>query len=1059
VKHKTGSSLASMIALAFFIAAQPAVFFTSVSKASKQTTLNHLAETQGAGKARAALDEGRAQLRRFKMYAALGPLEEALRLYTQAGDQNGIGAASDALGDLYQREGNYKQAETYFAAARSAFRNRNETTNANLMLVKLSEVYLLMGDGGNASALFATFRSDGGSASGDGSTGFFSLFGGLANVACSVSPPVTPNSPVTPNEPPFMGHGHVGKSTSVRMDLRITDQTGNPIRNAKVKLVSQRPPGLPDNFTCDCAGTTDQAGRYLAPPIHAGAQLSLNISAPGMEQVSTQLPTQSLNEPVRITMVKSGGGTPGRFILNSAPSLQPCFDLYKSFFAYARLKLASGRANYESGQLDLAAADFQDLLATASLPQLASFKEGGRFRAAAATSLGDVAFRKVDFPEARKRYSEAVDNARRDGRLDLSWAAHAGLGRTLWALSHQAQQTTHFRLTHERSAAHVFDQASALKLQDDSLTAYREALKAVESIIEGSIRADEARTTFLVTTHQVFVEAAGAMAEVAMQAASAGSPAANEKAASLTAEAFKVTEESRSRSLLDLLSETGAQISQGVPPDLLNRKAQNLARQQEIAQRLTGVALAGESPKQSASALETELEGLAREFDSIENQIRANSPGYSSLVRTRSLTLSQVQMQVLDDKTVLLEYCLGDQTSYLWAVTQSGARLFKLPSRQQIEQLVMDFRSQLIPSKLQRRLVGIDVAADEQRGLGLGQGPTENPSAFVTASNALYKAAVEPAAAAIGSRRLLVVADGALNYVPFEALVKGQGGADYASLNYLVKSNEVAYAPSASVLAALRQRGNPTTAGNFLVVADPIFRSDDPRLKGNVDGQTTGATRGIGLGLESAIKDVAGQTGVGLQLARLSGTRIEAEEIAAIARAGGNQPDVWMDLNASEENVRNREIANYRIVHVATHGLLNAERPQFSGLVLSLVGNKTGDGFLRTDEIFNLKLGAPLVMLSACETGLGKEKRGEGVIGLTRAFMYAGAPTIGVSLWSVSDKATAELMTSFYRRLLDSSRPAGPASAMRDAQLTMIAGKKYSAPFYWAPFVLVGEWR
>ena len=110
--------------------------------------------------------------------------------------------------------------------------------------------------------------------------------------------------------------------------------------------------------------------------------------------------------------------------------------------------------------------------------------------------------------------------------------------------------------------------------------------------------------------------------------------------------------------------------------------------------------------------------------------------------------------------------------------------------------------------------------------------------------------------------------------------------------------------------------------------------------------------------------------------------------------------------------------ASIAILHVATHGLLNAERPQFTGVVLSLVGNKNEDGFLRTDEVFNLNLGSPLVMLSACETGLGKEKRGEGVMGLTRAFMYAGAPTVGVSLWSVADKSTADLMTDFYKRLL-----------------------------------------
>ena len=196
-----------------------------------------------------------------------------------------------------------------------------------------------------------------------------------------------------------------------------------------------------------------------------------------------------------------------------------------------------------------------------------------------------------------------------------------------------------------------------------------------------------------------------------------------------------------------------------------------------------------------------------------------------------------------------------------------------------------------------------------------------------------------------------------------------------------------------------------------------------------------------------------------MRVARLAGTRMEADAIASIARGGGNQPEVWVDLNASEDSLRSRDVSNYRVVHIATHGLLDAERPQFTGVVLSLVGNKANDGFLRTDEIFNLRIGAPLVMLSACETGLGKEKRGEGVIGLTRAFIYAGAPTVGVSLWSVADKSTAELMTDFYKRLLSQDKPAAPAGAMREAQLAMISGKKYSAPFYWAPFVLVGEWR
>ena len=215
--------------------------------------------------------------------------------------------------------------------------------------------------------------------------------------------------------------------------------------------------------------------------------------------------------------------------------------------------------------------------------------------------------------------------------------------------------------------------------------------------------------------------------------------------------------------------------------------------------------------------------------------------------------------------------------------------------------------------------------------------------------------------------------------------------------------------------------------------------------------------------MNDVVSVMAGQAaplaaGGSVRLARLAGTRVEAQQIAQTGKAVGYKADTWLDLEASEGNLEARDLRGYRIVHFATHGLLNTERPQFTGLVLSLVGESRGDGFLRTDEAFNLRLGAPLVMLSACETGLGKEKRGEGVIGLTRALMYAGAPVVGVSLWSVSDRSTAELMSDFYQQLL-SKKGVSPAAAMRAARRNMLAGKRYSAPFYWAPFVVVGDWQ
>ena len=716
-------------------------------------------------------------------------------------------------------------------------------------------------------------------------------------------------------------------------------------------------------------------------------------------------------------------------------------DDYRAAIVFMTYELGTGRIAFANNEMETARKHFQNALdaSNASLSGLAKLGQTRRLRAAARTSLGDVALREGRFSDAAQLFNDAAAGAQKDKRLDLMWPAKRGLGRSLWLQGGQDPKGG--------------------KLREDALDAYRDALKTIETIRAGSLRADESRSTFLATTKDVYDEAASAFAEMALLNSPSGG-ALSGKALDYAAESFRITEAGRARSLLDMLGEVNAQITEGVPADLLKRKQDNLDRQQEIAAQLTGVSLGAEQ-KEKPSQLDADLDKLQTEYDDIENQIRTASPRYAALTGAQPQSLADVQQKVLDDGTVLLEYSLGNDSSYLFAVARSSVSLFKLSPRSSLDKLATDFRAQLIPPKLQRRIVGIDVVADQQRGLGLVEGPTENLTAFVAAANALYKAALEPAGSVIGDKRLLVVADGALNYVPFQALVKTTDGADYSSLSYLLKTNEIVYAPSGSVVAAIRQQGGSRAGKNVLLIADPIFNSNDPRLKGNSAAQSTGEARGLGLGLESAISDVTDSStpAVGLQLARLTGTRTEAEEIAKTARTGGGQPDLWLDLNASEDNVRSRDMNNYRVIHIATHGLLDAQRPQFTGVVLSLVGNKSNDGFLRTDEIFNLRMNPALVMLSACETGLGKEKRGEGVIGLTRAFMYAGAPTVGVTLWSVADKSTADLMTDFYKHFLTPGGTTSASSAMRNAQLSMISARKYSAPFYWAPFVLVGEWK
>src|SRR5215210_5602161 len=725
-------------------------------------------------------------------------------------------------------------------------------------------------------------------------------------------------------------------------------------------------------------------------------------------------------------------------------------DEYRISIVYSSYELGMGRLAYAENDPEGAKKHFQNALEAAgsSIAGVAKLGQVRRFRAAARTSLGDIALRLGKFKDASKFYNDAKKGAQDDKRLDLMWPAQRGLGKTLWLQAVQEK-----------------DPRKSLAFREQAVANYRESLGTIEALRQGSLRADESRSTFLATIKDVFDEATGAYAALAlMTTPTAGGPLSG-KALEYAGEAFRINEQSRARSLLDMLAETDAAITEGVPAELLKRKQENLDRQQDIADILTGINVSSEELKTKPSELDAELEKLQTEYEEIENQIRAASPRYATLTANKPLTLAEVQQNVLDDQTALVEYALQVDESYLFVATKSEVNLFKLPGRSTVERLAMDLRAQLIPSKLQRRIVGIDVA-EANRGLGIATAAPEDVAPFVAASNALYKVVLEPAAGMIGEKRLMIVADGALNYIPFEVLLKSADSGDFSSLGYLVKSNEVIYAPSASVVAAIKQQRPKASGRAMLIIADPVFNSNDARAR-KPAGAPASDAEVRGLGIQGALADVTGSTAPapsnsameGLPLARLNGTRTEAEQISKLAKASGGQVDVWLDLDANEDNLGTRDVSKYRIIHVATHGLLNAERPQFTGAVLSLVGNKTHDGFVRTDEVFNLRLGSPLVMLSACETGLGKEKRGEGVMGLTRAFMYAGAPTVGVSLWSVADKSTADLMTDFYQRLLTPSATPTTSGALRGAQLAMISGKKYSAPFYWAPFVLVGDWN
>ena len=325
-----------------------------------------------------------------------------------------------------------------------------------------------------------------------------------------------------------------------------------------------------------------------------------------------------------------------------------------------------------------------------------------------------------------------------------------------------------------------------------------------------------------------------------------------------------------------------------------------------------------------------------------------------------------------------------------------------------------------------------------------------NPKTFAQAVPLLSQVILDPAQDKLTKKRILVVADGVLQYIPFAALSLSE------NQQPLITQYEIINLPSSSSLATIRNetQARKSAPKALAILADPVFSPDDKRVNNGKTTLSQQQTSDLGLlALQRSVRSL--EDG---KFTPLSGTRQEAEAILKLVRED-TQKTYALDFDANLSTATNPQLSQYRIVHFATHGILNTESPELSGVVLSLVdenGNYV-NGFLRLHEIFNLKLTAEIVVLSACQTGQGKDIKGEGLVGLTRGFMYAGSPRILVSLWKVDDRATAEMMTRFYRLMLEKKLSA--IEALRKAQLEMQQETEWKSPYYWAAFVLQGEWR
>jgi CHAT domain-containing protein/uncharacterized protein HemY len=552
----------------------------------------------------------------------------------------------------------------------------------------------------------------------------------------------------------------------------------------------------------------------------------------------------------------------------------------------------------------------------------------------------------------------------------------------------------------------------------EALTDIESCLKIIESL-RTKIASPELRTSYFATVQNYYQFYIDLLMQLHKTQPKSG----------YDTKAFEASERSRARSLLELLKEANADIRQGVAPELLQRE-RNLQQQLDALekQRIEVLTRPNHTRAQEAE-LEQQRQTLIAQYQDIQTQIRTTSPRYAALTQPQPLTLPQIQQQILDENTILLQYSLGKERSYLWAVTKNNITSYELPKAADIQQAARDFLG-AVTNQIYRDL----------------------PKKVAEANNPLSQIILQPAAAQLAKKRLLIVGDGILNYLPFAALSLPETSGQNRNPPLIV-DHEIVQLPSASTLGILRQnysdRQAPTRT--LAILADPVFSGNDERIKNSSSATTQQAVESANPGLSRS----RGNNNV--QFNRLKFTRQEAQIIQALVPA--NSRTESLDFAASRATATSPNLSQYKIIHFATHGLANSAHPELSGIVMSLVdeNGKALNGFLRLTDIFNLKLAAELVVLSACQTGLGQNIQGEGMVGLTRGFMYAGAQRVVVSLWSVDDEGTATLMSSFYQGML--KKGLTPAAALRAAQLEMLQQEEWRSPYYWAAFTLQGEWR
>lgn len=429
------------------------------------------------------------------------------------------------------------------------------------------------------------------------------------------------------------------------------------------------------------------------------------------------------------------------------------------------------------------------------------------------------------------------------------------------------------------------------------------------------------------------------------------------------------------------------------------------------------------APSEKILEVEKDLRSLLRLLDQLENQ----DPATEKPSRENILTLPEIQDALLDNGTVLLEYHLGENSSFLWLVSEDSLSAYLLPPGHEIEQLAREAHSTAAASYKRRWQAHSQITLRK-----------------------LSQVILEPVEHLIqGKETLLITGDSVLEYVPFAALPLGENSMPLgASLN-------IARIPSASAMAAIRARSRKNKRqaprDSVLVLADPVFSPQDPRLSSSIARPSGAGTGDIG---QATNRSTRIDPGIGA-LGRLNYSRNEAE--AVLSFTDPSTSHALLGFDANREHLSLLDLSQFSILYFATHGELNPSHPELSRLVLSQVrqNGEPIEGFLFAHHIDDWDLNCSLVVLSACQTALGNEVKGEGLVGLPEAFLVAGSSAVLVSLWKVDDRVTSDLITRFFDYHLQHHW--SPAASLMQAQKEIRQNKPQ--PFYWAGFVLQGEWE